>query len=406
MTLKGLGINMSATPPKSTIWSYNFTLLLFINILINLGQQMLTPNMAKYMAFLGAAANLLGMASSIYALAALLTRPVSGPMADRFDKKKMLNYSLIGMSICTLGYCFTSSILLLLVLRFLHGVFFGFCSTLTMAIASQSLPEDKMTSGIAVYSLSQILAMAIAPTIGIYLIDTFSYGLLFMSAAALVAGGTALSYLIRFETASLTSIKEKQPEKVFNLRSMISFEALNPTMVIMMNTISYGTINSFMVLYGNKLKIAGIGTFFTVYAVSVLILRPLVSKLLDTLPIRYIVFPGGAVMMASFVLISMSTQLSTLLIAAVLFGIGNGITQPALQALALKSVAPERRGVASGTIYMGMDLGMTIGPALGGVIADVVGYQTMYLLCVIPIAIGFIIFILNPSAIKSSAKQG
>jgi MFS family permease len=369
-------------------------LLLLINIIINIGQQMLTPNMARYMSMLGSATHMLGMASSVFSMAALLIRPVSGVVADRLDEKKMLIASFIGITMVSVCYCFAQNVIFFLSLRFLHGIFYGMCTTLAMAIASQSLPEEKMTFGIGIYGLTQIVAMSVAPTLGLYLISDFNYLVLFIAASGTFSAGVLVSFLLH--PVDRAQSQAAQPPrsflKSFSVGTMIAREALPPALIITANNISYGLINAFVILYGQQMQIRQMGLFFTVYAAAVLVFRPMTGKMMERFTIGHIVISGGVLLMIGFITVSMADSLFSMLCASVLFGVGNGVTLPALQACALQSVPASRRGVASGTIYMGMDLGLVLGPAIGGVIAGMFGYRLMFFSGVVPVLAGFVIY--------------
>ena len=70
-----------------------------------------------------------------------------------------------------------------------------------------------------------------------------------------------------------------------------------------------------------------------------------------------------------------------MLLGAVLGALGYGAVNPILQALCIRTVQPERRGVASNTQYFGMDLGFFLGPLLGGFLYSAFGrYSAMYLI--------------------------
>ena len=78
-----------------------------------------------------------------------------------------------------------------------------------------------------------------------------------------------------------------------------------------------------------------------------------------------------------------------LLLAAFVNAFGYGDIQPMLQTLCMKSVTPDRRGSASSTNYIGMDISMLIGPSLCGAVADVMGYTpAMWLVMTIPVFMG------------------
>jgi predicted MFS family arabinose efflux permease len=78
---------------------------------------------------------------------------------------------------------------------------------------------------------------------------------------------------------------------------------------------------------------------------------------------------------------------------AVIAALGVGATQPAIQAMCIQSVAPIKRGVASNTIFTGMDLGLFAGPLLGSVVYKYSSYAVMFKAATLPIVIGLVCFI-------------
>lgn len=61
------------------------------------------------------------------------------------------------------------------------------------------------------------------------------------------------------------------------------------------------------------------------------------------------------------------------------------------QAMAVASVEPWRRGVATATYMTAFDLGIAIGSLLGGAIVDIANYTTMYfVVALFPVAAGVI----------------
>jgi DHA2 family multidrug resistance protein len=70
------------------------------------------------------------------------------------------------------------------------------------------------------------------------------------------------------------------------------------------------------------------------------------------------------------ILCGMAPNLSFLIIARILQGIGGGALVPVSQALLLESFPPEKRGVAMATFGMGVVVAPILGPTLGGWITD------------------------------------
>ena len=124
--------------------------------------------------------------------------------------------------------------------------------------------------------------------------------------------------------------------------------------------------------------------------------RPITGKILDTKGAAVIFYPCTILFALSFVVVGLFHTLPACFLAAVLSGAGWGALQPTMQAMAIQSVSPAKRGVASNTSYFGMDLGYFLGPTLGGlIVANVHDHGTMFLWGLLPIALGTLIFVLT-----------
>ena len=81
--------------------------------------------------------------------------------------------------------------------------------------------------------------------------------------------------------------------------------------------------------------------------------------------------------------------------------IGFGSFQPALYSMVILSETPLKRSVASNTLYMGIDLGLFVGPILGSIVYEMYNYSIMFkagLPCL------YSVLIVNP-AIGTQAKS-
>jgi MFS family permease len=178
-------------------------------------------------------------------------------------------------------------------------------------------------------------------------------------------------------------------------RSIIAPEAILPACVIMFFSLAGIMYTSYMEPFATSEGIANISWYFTVYALVILAARPMFGRLTDKLGSLKVVLPGLAVFAASFVVVSTAHSLTQILIGAVLAAAGFGAAQPAIQTMAMKSVPAERRGAASNTNYFGIDLGYWLGPTIGGVVISTAGYRPLFLLTLIPIALGAAILIIG-----------
>jgi len=95
------------------------------------------------------------------------------------------------------------------------------------------------------------------------------------------------------------------------------------------------------------------------------------------------------------ILLAFTQTSPVLLIAGAFVGLGYGTFMANGQAVTLKLVEQERIGVALSTYFIGLDLGLGVGPYLLGGIKGILGtYQHIYIFCaVIPIIVAVLYMI-------------
>jgi MFS family permease len=150
---------------------------------------------------------------------------------------------------------------------------------------------------------------------------------------------------------------------------------------------AYSIYNTYIIEFAKERGIEGIGAFYTVMAGALIISRPLSGTLTDKFGIGRVLFPGMAIFAVSYVIVGSSTTLTSVLIGAVVAAIGYGATQPSLQAMCIQTVPPLKRGVASNTLYIGIDLGLFFGPIVGSIVCDYFNYATMYKVGFVPVVL-------------------
>lgn len=85
-------------------------------------------------------------------------------------------------------------------------------------------------------------------------------------------------------------------------------------------------------------------------------------------------FVGGSFLAAS------APDMNTIVLARVIQGICAGIIQPFTMAIIFTVFPPERRGAAMGMFSLGVVLAPALGPALGGIVTDELGWRYVFLL--------------------------
>ncbi|MDD6678136.1 MAG: MFS transporter [Firmicutes bacterium] len=387
---------------KDTIWNPVFTSVFIANVCAQMGQQMMNTLVPKFAHSLGAAASTVGFVSSVFAITALAIRPVSGPAADSFSKKKLLILSNICTVVAFLAYSMSTEVSMVVAARLLHGIGVGMSSPLCLAMASNSLPDSKLGSGVGVFSLGQAVSQAIGPTIGLSLSRAIGYSQTFLVGTAVMAAAIVCAFMIR-------EMPEDRPKFRISLDRIIAKGAIRPSVVMFFLGASYSCLSSFLAIYGGARGVDQIGLFFTAYACTMLVTRPICGKLIDKLGFEKVLVPGIVFFACSFALVSMAKSLPGFILAGVVGACGYGVCQPTVQSLCMRCTPKNQRGAAGNTNYIGMDCGMLFGPTVSGFVVDslmksgvqaVDAYSKMYLIMTIPMMIGLAYFLLALKRIK------
>ena len=371
---------------KGRIWTPAFISIFIANGALAMGQQMVNVLIALYADWLGASTVLVGFAVSAFAYTSLGFKIVSAPAIDAFSRKKILVISLVAVAASYCVFSVSTNIVVVVIARLLQGSAMAFSFTCCLAMATDTLPRERVNSGIGYFSLAQAACMAIGPMVGLTLSDAFGYNAAFAIAGVvmLVAVGCALM------------VKEpphkRRPFKI-TPNSFFAFEAIVPVSIASLLVIAFCNVNSFLALYAEERGVDNIGLYFTVNAVLMLFSRPFTGKLADKFGLVKVILPSMVCFAFSFVVISQADALWKFLIAAVLSAFGYGAAGPLLQACCMESVPPERRGAASSACFIGIDAANIIGPVLAGSIAGVTGYQPMWLILEVFIVAGAVLTI-------------
>lgn len=375
--------NKQAVMAEERLWTKDFVIITFISLFSFLSFQMLLPTLPVYATKLGGSDTHAGLVIGVFTFSALLIRPFTGYALDAYGRRGLLIIGLIILGISVFSYSLVPSLLFLLLARFIHGFGWGLTSTSASTVAADVIPKSRMGEGMGYYGLAGTLSMAVAPALGLFIINKYTFNTLFLLATCMAVIALVLAFTVRYREVSEKALKF----------SLIEKAALPPTVVIFFITMTYGAIVSFLVLYSAERGIANIGIFFTIYAIALAISRPFAGRIVDKIGFNIVVIPGIVLIMLAMYILYCAVNINWFLLAAVVYGIGFGAAQPSLQALAIISTPLERRGAANATFFTGFDLGIGLSSIMWGIVAEAIGYSLMYLCTVIPALLGLIFYL-------------
>ena len=333
----------------------------------------------------------------VFAFTALISRPFAGQAADIWGRKIVMIVGGVGLALSPLLYIFISSIAPLIVIRLMQGMSFGIISTATSALVADSVPPKRRGEAVGYFAMSNNLAMAAGPVLGIIIMNSLGFTNLFLISASIGLMAFVFSVIVREP--------ERQPGLIsFKRPPIIIRSALFPTSVLYFFALSYGAVNTFVPLYAVNRGLTNPGLFFAVMAIGMLLLRSYAGQLSDRFGRGAVAVPGLIITAISLVLLSKASSLPMFLGIAALYATGMACTQTPLMALTIDRVKPELRGAAMGTFMSAMDAGIGSGAMLWGVVVGLWGYSQMYLLSsLMPlIGVGLFFWISNRERKKNS----
>ena len=137
----------------------------------------------------------------------------------------------------------------------------------------------------------------------------------------------------------------------------------------MLFAIPYCATQSFLVTYAEVRNLdITVSMFFPSYAVVLIVLRLSLRNLFDKLPFRTFLMASSASLLLAIICLAEMRNNGMMLLASFFLAGGYGIMSSVCQSTAILLAGKEKRGLANSTYYIGLDLGMALGPMIGGVL--------------------------------------
>uniref|UniRef100_UPI003FEE04B9 MFS transporter n=1 Tax=Prevotella sp. TaxID=59823 RepID=UPI003FEE04B9 len=378
---------------KEKLWNANYIKVMTTNFLLYFAFYLLTPLLPLYLSeTFRATKDTIGIVLSGYTVAALIVRPFCGYVVDSFSRKKVLMLCLSGFAVFFAGYIAAGTILMFAICRTLHGGPFGAVTVANSTCAIDVLPSSRRNEGIGLYGLSNNFAMAIAPSIGIYLHNMVdSYMILFWIAFVVAISAVLIAWTIRLPEKDIIRNKEKLSlDRFFLTRAWLL--AIN----IAMFGFCWGVLSNYLAIYSKEVLsiTGGTGTYFALLSMGLFSSRLQGRKALSQGKLTQNAAEGMLISLVGFTLFVAIPHPVAYYLSAILIGLGNGHLYPAFLNMFVHVARHDQRGTANSSILTGWDLGFGIGCLLGGIVAEHFGYTATFWMVAAENAVSVILFFL------------
>ena len=379
------------TAVSDRLWNRSFIFCVLNNLfLFTYYFAFLTILPVYIMKSLGGSVQEAGLALTLFLISSIAIRPFSGLIIQKIGTKLSFRGSELLFVLFAFSYLFADQLWILLLVRFIHGIWFSVLTTVAVPVANEFIPEHRKGEGMGYYVMSTNLAVVFGPFIALIVLQYSDFMTLFKVLTAIVCVGFIFCLMIPMQNAQITSTEKKLAHEAqsstqktaFSLHDILELKAVPIGLVALFTAFSYSSIMSFIAAYTeSKQLFAYVSLFFIIFAISMIVVRPWVGKWFDRKGASSVIYPSFIFFTIGLVIVSFMSNQWILWLSAVFIGIGYGSLFPCFQTVAIQSVPKERMGHAIATFFTLFDFGMAMGSVVIGILIAQFGYSPTYLLC-------------------------
>lgn len=290
-------------------------------------------------------------------------------------------------AVTSIAYVFAPPFWPFLLVRIFQGIGTAFFFTASIAYITNITPEVYRGQSLGYFFLSFNISMALAPIIGMFLINQFSFDILF-------SVYTALSLCSLFIAGKLS---QKESNPIYDLpteaSSSFGFKTFSPILLYFMVHMIFGALMAFFPLHAINHGVTNPGLFFTAYASVMIAGRVFGGRVFDVQEREKVILPCIVAFILAMTLLAFSKTLEMFILVAVIAAAGHAFLVPSLFAYILDLVGSSR-GPAIGWLTAMGDLGLGLGPMIMGAILRLTSFPTMFLCLALTGLIGLAYFYL------------
>lgn len=333
---------------------------------------------------------LIGLILSGYTLTALIIRPFGGFMVDSFPRKAVLLICYFAFFAFFAGYLLAGTLLMFGIVRTMHGFAFGSVTVANSTVAIDIMPSSRRGEGIGYYGISNNIAMAIGPSISLYIYSAFSsFDSIFW--LSLISSGLGLIFV------SLVKPKKRDPLPIKGAISLDRFFLTKGTLegaTLIFFSIGYSILSTYLAIYARQDfgEYANSGLFFMVMAIGLILSRLFSSKTINKGFITKNVTFGMTLAVAGYFLFVTILSPIVFYLSAIIIGLGFGSFFPSYQSIFINLAPHNQRGTANSSYLTSWDIGVGIGVMLGGYVAEHTSYHGAFWMAAISCLLGALMF--------------
>ncbi len=329
-----------------------------------------------------------GLVMGAFSITTLALRPLAGRWTDRKGRRALLIGGAAAFTFAILGHFIVTSVAGLVAVRLALGAAEAMYFVASFAALADLAPEGRTGEALSLNSLALYLGLVIGPLLGQGLLKWGGFNLAWSGAVALTAIATGLASTLP-ETRPTVDL-DQPPAPLFHRSALV------PGVGLMCGVATMAAFLAFTALHARSIGIETWSVVFAMFGTTVVVCRIALARLPDRVDPRGL---SGAALVASGagVLMMGAVQTPTGLAAGtVILAVGTAFLTPAVFAMVFSVTPPSERGSAAATVSIFIDVGLSGGPIVMGLLAASTSIGSGFLiLALLPVA-GSVFLLTSP----------
>ncbi len=315
---------------------------------------------------LGAGPGAVGMVIGAFSVTTLLIRPWVGRWSDEFGRRQFLVGGSVVFAGTVLLHLVVTEVWQLVLVRMALGVAEGAYFVAGFAALADLAPAGREGEALSLGSVSTFLGIAVGPVGGQLVLDAGGFRAVW-PAVALCAGVAALLALGVGETNSA-------PATPGGRQPLIHRPAVRPGLALFCGVAASAGFLAFAGLHADALGLRQWSSVLLAYGAVIVVVRIAFARAIDHWPGRVVAIAALGLSATGLIVVSVAATIPGVIAGAVVVAVGAALLTPAIFALIFSGVEPSRRGAAAATASVFIDLGLSLGPILVGIMVRQAGF--------------------------------
>lgn len=373
-----------------------FGTLFFAIFAAVIGVGVVVPLLPIYAHDLGASGLYIGLIFGTFSLSRTFFLPLFGRLSDINGRKPFIVPGFLAYALISAAFVYSNTVGALIIIRFFHGIASAMLMPVIQAYIGDISPAGREGVTMGFFNMSLFLGLSLGPLLGGIIRDQFSLQAAFISMGLLALVGFFLSLFLLPPTQSERGAGGITAS--FSWKALILDRHVAGLFVFRFGYVfCVGIIWGFIPLYADMEFAVSSSAIGVIIMLGVLIsglCHVPMGYLADKINKKWMVVAGGLVIAYALLSFERAGRLSDLVVASVFFGIGGGISMPALMAMAvLRGGRIRAMGSIMALMTVAHSMGMLCGAMMGGMMMDLFQLRWAFPLgaAVMVIAVGIFI---------------